>query len=186
MTTAGHKKRSLKNLRLTEKYRFQYLGHWMLVCFLFLVLLNVAIYAVYEQIWLLQAPAGVNFAVERMHHNMQVAGTLIAISGFFGMAILLLAIFTAHRIGGPFIALKRTMAAVEQGNYKIRLHFRGYDKLDDVEAAFNTMMDALQARLETEVPPSTSAHSPKAGTPSDAHDHDGPVAKPRESSLLVS
>lgn len=147
MSSSPPQKRSFRNLRLTEKYRFQYLGHWMLVCFLFLILLNVAIYAIYEQIWLDTAPTGTGFAVERMHHNVGVAGILVAMSSFFGMAILLLAMFTAHRIGGPYIALKRTMAAVEQGDYGARLHFRGYDQLDDVEAAFNAMMDAVQARL---------------------------------------
>lgn len=140
--------RRLKNLCLTEKYRFQYLGHWVLVCFLFLVLLNLCLYALYEQVWLDHAPAGLDFPVERMHHNMQVAGLLVAVSAFFGMAILLLSIFTAHRIGGPFIALKRTMAQIEKGDWTARLRFRRYDKLEDVEQAFNSMMDALQTRHE--------------------------------------
>ena len=62
-------------------------------------------------------------------------------------AILVMAVVTAHRIGGPYIAVKRTCKAIERGDMSQRLKFRDYDRLDDVQEAFNEMMDAVEARV---------------------------------------
>lgn len=55
---------------------------------------------------------------------------------------------TAHRLAGPQIAIKNACNEIQAGSLKARVHFREYDHLDDVEQAFNCMMDTLQARIE--------------------------------------
>ena len=149
---SGRQQRSFRNLKLTERYRFQYLGHWVLICFLFLALLDVAVFLLYEQMWQSTVPQGADLASEQAWRFAQVGSALSLISVLFAVAIILLAVYTAHRIGGPLLAMKRTMAAVRDGNLDQRLHFRGYDKLDDVELAFNEMMDAVQERIEPSLP----------------------------------
>ncbi len=58
--------------------------------------------------------------------------------------VLLLIVITTHRLASPFVALKRTFAAIERGDTKQRLRFHKYDHLDDVEEAFNRLMDSMQ------------------------------------------
>ena len=147
MNKTGRHQRKLSNVKLTEKYRFKYLGHWILISFLFLSLLDIAVYLLYEQMWQGFVAQGADVALEEAFRHSQVWTTIVGISSLFVAAILLLAAFTAHRIGGPYLAMKRTMSSIQEGNVSGRLRFREYDKLDDVEKAFNDMMDALQARI---------------------------------------
>ena len=49
--TEGRQHRSLKNLRLTRKYRFQFLGVWMIVLTVLILMLNLSIYTNYGQLW---------------------------------------------------------------------------------------------------------------------------------------
>jgi methyl-accepting chemotaxis protein len=147
MTTGRHQ-RKLSNVKLTEKYRFQYLGLWMMICFFFIALLNVAVFLLYEQMRLLAQPEGVDVELGLALDHSAAMVTILALTLAFGFSVVALAIFTAHRIGGPYIALKRTMAAIREGDLSQRLKFRDYDKLEELEAAFNEMMDSVQARAE--------------------------------------
>ena len=148
MNKTGRHQRKLSNVKLTEKYRFKYLGHWVLISFLFLTLLDIAVYLLYQQMWQGFTTPGADMALERAFRHSQVMTTIVGTSGLFAAAILLLAVFTAHRIGGPYLAIKRVMANVRDGDVSSRLRFREYDRLDDVENAFNEMLDALQTRIE--------------------------------------
>ena len=148
MSKTGRHQRKLSNVKLTEKYRFMYLGHWIAICFLFLGLLDIAVVLLYDQLWQSHVPQGADLALEQGFRHTQLITTLVGFSSLFAAGILLLAAFTAHRIGGPYLALKRTMASIRDGDINSRLLLRNYDKLDDVEKAFNEMMDALQARYE--------------------------------------
>ena len=152
MSKTGRHQRKLSNVKLTEKYRFKYLGHWISICFLFLGLLDIAVVLLYDQLWQSHVPQGADLALEQGFRHTQLITSLVGFSSLFAAGILLLAAFTAHRIGGPYLALKRTMASIRAGNTDARLLFRNYDKLDDVEKAFNEMMDALQARYEPSKP----------------------------------
>lgn len=147
MTTGRHQ-RKLRNVKFTEKYRFQYLGLWMMICFFFIALLNVAVFLLYEQMRLLAQPEGVDVELGLALDHTASMITILALTLAFGFAVVALAIFTAHRIGGPYIALQRTMAAIREGDLDQRLRFRDYDKLEDLESAFNEMMDSVQARVE--------------------------------------
>lgn len=142
------RQRRFSNFKVTEKYRFQFLGHWVLICLIFLALLDAAVFMLYQQMWQGSIPQGAAFAAEQANQYIKVGTTIILMSAIFASAILLLAVYTAHRIGGPLIALRRAMADVREGNLNRRLKFRKYDKMNDVEDDFNAMLDALQARFE--------------------------------------
>ncbi len=150
----GRHQRKLRNVKFTEKYRFQYLGLWMMVCFFFIALLNVAVFLLYEQMRLLAQPEGVDVELGLALDQTATMVTILGLTLAFGFAVVALAVFTAHRIGGPYIALKRTMAAIREGDLNQRLKFRDYDKLEDLEGAFNEMMDSIQARMQSSKPDS--------------------------------
>jgi HAMP domain-containing protein len=78
-------------------------------------------------------------------HQLLVLGgqTLFLVAALFGLAI-----FTTHRLAGPWIAVLRAFQDVRRGNLDRRLRIRGSDlHLKEVEAEFNAMMEALRSRL---------------------------------------
>ncbi len=59
-----------------------------------------------------------------------------------------LAVFTTHRLAGPFIALKRAFDDVQDGNIDRVLRFRRSDAhLRGLERAFNGMMETVRKRV---------------------------------------
>lgn len=147
MTAKAHHQRKLKNVKFTEQYRFQYMGLWMVVCFFLIALLDVTVFLLYEQLTLLAHPEGVEVELGLGLGQSASIIAILLLTSVCGFAVVALAVFTAHRIGGPYIALKRTMDAIREGDLNRRLKFRDYDKLEDLEAAFNSMMDSLQAKV---------------------------------------
>ncbi|HWM90955.1 MAG TPA: methyl-accepting chemotaxis protein [Thermoanaerobaculia bacterium] len=62
-------------------------------------------------------------------------------------AVLLLAVFSTHRLAGPMIALRRAMEDVKAGKLDRELHFRRTDPhLGELEVAFNEMMESVRGR----------------------------------------
>ena len=60
----SRRQRKLSNMKLTEKYRFQHFGHWILICLALLALLNVTVFLLYQQIWQSAVPQGADLAAE--------------------------------------------------------------------------------------------------------------------------
>ena len=64
------------------------------------------------------------------------------------LAVVLLAVFSTHRLAGPLIGIRRAMEDVKAGDLNRQLRFRRSDPhLDEIEAAFNEMMESVRARL---------------------------------------
>jgi nitrogen fixation/metabolism regulation signal transduction histidine kinase len=62
------------------------------------------------------------------------------------VAVVALAIFTTHRLAGPWIALRRALEQVRDGRLDTVLRIRSADPyLRDVERTFNEMTVALRA-----------------------------------------
>lgn len=62
-------------------------------------------------------------------------------------AVVLLAVFSTHRIAGPLIAIRRAMEDVAAGKMDRQLRFRRTDPhLVELETAFNGMMESLRER----------------------------------------
>ena len=138
-------KRSLRNVKLTGKYHYSHFGLWLLVLGVFIITLNLDVY------WYAQARWASAFAVDESlqdYHrirSMQLIGIMIIKTTLFVMASVLLAKFTSHRVYGPYINIVNTCNAIREGDVDRKLKFRKYDKLEQVEAAFNSMMDKIRA-----------------------------------------
>lgn len=63
------------------------------------------------------------------------------------LAVVLLAVFSTHRLAGPLVGIRRAMEDVKAGDLNRRLRFRGSDPhLGEIETAFNEMMESLRQR----------------------------------------
>ena len=63
------------------------------------------------------------------------------------LALAALAVFTTHRLAGPWVAVRRALLAVRDGNLDVRLRFRvGDPRLRDVQDAFDEMVASLRQR----------------------------------------
>jgi methyl-accepting chemotaxis protein len=73
------------------------------------------------------------------------------------LAVVALAVFTTHRLAGPWIAVRRACEAVRDGNLSLRLRIRASDvHVKNVERAFNEMIDALEGKTRSVTLPDTS------------------------------
>jgi nitrogen fixation/metabolism regulation signal transduction histidine kinase len=63
------------------------------------------------------------------------------------LAVVLLAVFSTHRLAGPLIGIRRAMEDVKAGDLNRQLRFRSSDPhLEEIETAFNEMMATIRAR----------------------------------------
>ena len=142
MLQEHHSRRRLANVKLTRRFHFRYMGLWILLSVCLVVVVNLLLYLVLSQQWggpHAGSPAYQEYAFIRSGW-LTLLGLEIA---FFGVAIVALAVITAHRIAGPFLRLMYTFQEIRQGERDRRLHFRRDDHLDDLEAGFNAMLDEL-------------------------------------------
>ncbi len=132
--------RSIKNVVLTKRHHWAYLGKWVLFClFQVAVLYIVCVYHAITVSW-----NGGIIDVQRFVAVGSIIATLVcALVAFMG-------VLTAHRIAGVHIKLKNTFDAIREGDTDVRLRFRSYDNLDDVAQSFNDMMDRLTQAPGTE------------------------------------
>ena len=63
------------------------------------------------------------------------------------LAVILLAVFSTHRLAGPLVGIRRAMEDVKAGDLNRKLRFRRSDPhLEEIENAFNEMMEAIRQR----------------------------------------
>jgi methyl-accepting chemotaxis protein len=140
-------RRTLANLKLTRKHHFTYLGLWILMTMALIIALNVVLYLYAEERW------GGVYSLDSAFHSLYVSHRVTFVTALFTeaalliAAIVMLARLTAHRIAGVFIRLQQTFKSVQEGNVEQPLKFRKYDKLEDLEEAFNDMMTALRTKM---------------------------------------
>jgi HAMP domain-containing protein len=124
-------------VRFTLPYVFKFLGLWIVVTVLAVLVFGVASYLLLTQ--RLLGPDQRDLAL-----IILLVQTIVALA-----AIAILAVFTTHRLAGPMIALRRAFEDVKDGDLERHLRFRKADShLLEVEAAFNEMMGSLRKRLE--------------------------------------
>lgn len=64
------------------------------------------------------------------------------------LAVVLLAVFSTHRLAGPLVGIRRAMEDVQAGDMNRQLRFRSSDPhLEEIENAFNEMMEAIRGRV---------------------------------------
>lgn len=131
-------KRSLKNVVLTRKYHWLYLGKVTAV--------SVGLVPIIYGYML-----GHLFTIHDVDPTfpLQLSATILTLGALLTIAMIIyLGVVTAHRVAGPHIQLQQIFEQIKAGDLNARLHFRGGDRLEDVEDSFNSMMDALQSRID--------------------------------------
>ncbi len=151
-------------VRFTLPYVFKFLGLWIVVTILAVLVFGVSSYLLLTQRVL--GPDQRDLAMVIL-----LAQTIVALAG-----IAILAVFTTHRLAGPMIALRRAFEDVKDGDLERELRFRRADShLLELEAAFNEMMGSLRKRLEYRTAHGLTADSSEAAA--GAHSGDVPAGK---------
>ncbi len=128
-------------VKLTYPYALRYLGLWLVVTILAILVFSATSY-------FLLADRLEGAALHRLA-TLLFAETVVVI-----LALVALALFTTHRLAGPFIAFKRAFDDVKAGDLGRRIRLRRADgPLVEVEAAFNEMMESLEARKSPSTAP---------------------------------
>jgi nitrogen fixation/metabolism regulation signal transduction histidine kinase len=121
-------------VRFTLPYVLRFSGLWILVTTLVAVVFGVTSYLTMFD----------HLGDEARRHLVIVLSIQTAL---VVAAVLLLAVFSTHRVAGPFIAIRRALEDVKAGNLERQLRFRRTDPhLAEIETAFNEMVEALRQR----------------------------------------
>ncbi len=121
-------------VRFTLPYVLRYSALWLVVTVAAVVLFGITSYLV----------AADRLDGEALHRLKLI---LIVQTVFLIAAVIALAVFTTHRLAGPYIALKRALDEVKQGELSRPLRLRTADlHLKEIEASFNEMTAALRER----------------------------------------
>ena len=122
-------------VQFTLPYVLRYSALWLVVTLAAVVLFGITSYLVASQ----------RLDGEALQ-NVALVLTLQTV--FLILAVIALAVFTTHRLAGPYIALKRALEEVKQGELDHPLRLRTSDiHLKEIEASFNEMTAALRERL---------------------------------------
>lgn len=121
-------------VRFTLPYVLRFSGVWILVTTLTVIVFAVASYLVmFDRL---------SEAARQDLVLVLAIQTALAV-----LAVLLLAVFSTHRLAGPMIGIRRAMEDVAAGNLDRQLRFRRTDPhLDEIEVAFSQMMESLRQR----------------------------------------
>lgn len=153
MTETSSKNRSFKSVGLTAPRYWSLMGIQFVLVILFLLSLGVTLWMVLQYQRELMRLMGEDFPREIVNTQsvyvkifwVQIGVFLVGTLALFGLA--------CHRIAGTYVALKRTIRMVREGDTSVRLKFRGSDRLDDVAESFNDMMDAIESGQFSSRPP---------------------------------
>ncbi|HEV8632204.1 MAG TPA: hypothetical protein VGV61_17955 [Thermoanaerobaculia bacterium] len=121
-------------VRHTLPFVGRFAGLWLIVTITAVLVAASSTYLVFAE----RAPAGIASSVGK---------ALLLQTGLTILAVVALAVFTTHRLAGPWIAVRRALEQVRQGNLEDRLRIRANDVyIRDVERAFNEMLDSLKGK----------------------------------------
>ena len=103
-------------------------------------------------LWLIVTLAAVAVAVASTYLMLQADGSgarsgtaLLFETVLVVIAVVALAVFTTHRLAGPWIAIRRALDRVRDGDLDTPLRIRTVDPyLREVERAFNEMRESLR------------------------------------------
>ena len=129
----ARKKLRGSGVRYTLPFIGRFVGMWVLV-----TVAAVAVAAVSSYLVFTERTPGAGGAV---------AGPLVVQTVLILLAVIGLGIFTTHRLAGPWIAVRRALDRVREGDLETPLRIRSNDgHLRDVERSFNEMITALRDR----------------------------------------
>ena len=122
-------------LRHTFPYFVRYAALWLVVTIAAVLVASVSSYLLFAARVGGAGVAGLRYAL--------IIQTVLTI-----LAVVALAVFTTHRLAGPWIAVRRALEAVRDGDLQARLRFRASDpRIQVVEVAFEQMLASLRERI---------------------------------------
>jgi nitrogen fixation/metabolism regulation signal transduction histidine kinase len=125
-------------VRFTLRYVPRFTGLWLVVC-----TLTILVFALTSYLGLANSLGEAGRSRLLLVLSLQ---TLCVIAGMVALAV-----FTTHRLAGPFIALLRAFDQVKAGNYERPLRFRNTDShMADLETSFNEMAASVRQRIDDE------------------------------------
>ncbi len=140
----GAQRRSIKSIKITWRYYDRILLLWTFSAILPIIFFNGLIFLLaqllapeYAEMWNTAFPDGPSMTSAAFLFCLVNAGMII-----FGVTML--ALLTTHRLTGPYINIKNTCDRIQGHDDDPRLKFRKDDRLDDVQDAFNEMLDRLK------------------------------------------
>jgi hypothetical protein len=123
-------------VRHTLSFVMPFSGLWLVVTIAVMVMFGVTCY------WVAAASPLLDDAARG-----RLALVLLLQTIFLIAAVVALAVFTTHRLAGPYVAIIRAFEAVKNGEMERPLRFRSSDvHLREVEDSFAEMMAALRER----------------------------------------
>ena len=137
-------------LRHTLPFFIRFAGLWLVVSVAAVLVAGVSSYMLFAQ---------------RLEGGGSVLRSAIVLQTVLSvLALIALAVFTTHRLAGPWVAVRRALLAVRDGKLDTRLRFRVSDpRLQEVQDAFEEMMTSLRQRrgeqpgiVAEPLPPSTA------------------------------
>ncbi|HEV8241524.1 MAG TPA: hypothetical protein VGS57_19335 [Thermoanaerobaculia bacterium] len=127
-------------LRHTLPYVVRFAGLWLIVTIAAIVVASLSSY------WLFAERAGDAGAA-------QLRTVIIIQAALSVLAVIALAVFTTHRLAGPWIAVRRALDRVRDGDLDSGLRLRATDpRIKEVELAFAQMLDGLRQRQRPVAP----------------------------------
>ena len=121
-------------LRHTLPYVLRFAGLWLVVTIAAIVVASMSSYMVFAQ-----------RASETAAAQLRTVVTIQAVLSI--LAVIALAVFTTHRLAGPWIAVRRALDRVREGDFDTGLRLRATDpRIKEVELAFAQMLDSLRQR----------------------------------------
>ena len=153
--------RKISNIALTGKYHWPYVKGWLLFT-IFLTLL-IETFAL-----------GCLYLVQNANPELSITKYVIVSGLIAALVVVGLAArgaLWAHRIAGVHLRTESVFNQIASGDSSIRLRYRTSDRMEDVEEAFDRMMDRI---LEGKV-------SLTAGEELEQEDDDSPQARERRS-----
>lgn len=124
-------------VRRTLPFVMPFSGLWLVVTIAAMVVFGITCYLVASASPLLDDAA-----------RGRLALVLAMQTIFLIAAVVALAIFTTHRLAGPYVAIIRAFEAVKRGEMERPLRFRSTDvHLREVEVSFDEMMASVRERL---------------------------------------
>ncbi|HXT21591.1 MAG TPA: hypothetical protein VN923_12645 [Thermoanaerobaculia bacterium] len=140
-------------LRHTLPYVLRFAGLWLVVTVAAIVVASVSSYMVFAQ-----------RGSEAEAAHLRTVVTIQAVLSI--LAVIALAVFTTHRLAGPWIAVRRALDRVRDGDFDSGLRLRATDpRIKEVELAFAQMLDSLRQRQRAATPTIGAERLP---APSDA------------------
>lgn len=127
--------RKLSSVRHTRPFLLRYSALWFLIG-------GLAV--------LVAATSSYLLLLERDPHAARSAVFALVSEAVVSLVALgVLAVFTTHRVASPLVGLRLTCDAVRNGDLSRRFRLRRHNtELDDLEEAFNAMLDAVEARVK--------------------------------------